>query len=542
MKTMAKTIIALCLISTFMHCHLDAVAQAQITKPYEPISLFDRRIRITGQWDHITKVRLHTPREDRWARESALNTFRSNISLEAEYFMVKQPTWELNLIGHFYYSREFMDMIDDEYDKAMPTYTKHRFKHTRDEDVIRELFFQYLKGNWDLRIGKQQVVWGEQLGIRTLDVVCPLDIRTEVIGLTEWENVRIGVWMLRGIYDLSELLPGQLTLEGIFIPFDYQPAQMPREGSFFGPLFHPDGIPRNGYLDRLISYRYYKDAHSLHGLNNLEWGIRLRGYLSNYDLDWTIIFFHTIDDGGVWADGGRGGYRSAEFFTAYNIDRTTNEAPKERIFDFKPYNVFGFSLQRYFGGILESVIRLEAVYESHKRYNKYDDDHLNMDGDPILDVVKKNSISYGLQISRKIAFPKWIPYFYDWSRGKYIDFDIALNQLYWFDYDTDFGDGDSMTTGYRVNGQPHGRGDNVVTSLSYMIMMNFLDARIVTVIRGTNYINSPSSQYGISISYRPGEHWGYSIGMTITECKRRTDPYIGSETKDHVTFKIYYMF
>lgn len=546
MKTI-KIVVALCFVTIFMRYNT-AIAQnvmpEAIAGVYQPLSLFDGRIRISGFLDHIAKVRMHTPRELKYKTKSALNMSRTSFALEAEYFAVRRESFELNFISHFYFSYEWMFHLDSNYADNFPKYGAHKFRHTKDEETIRELYAQFLMGDWDIRIGKQQVIWGEQLGLRTLDVVCPLDIRTETIGLTEWENIRIGLWMLRTVYDLSYTLPGQLQIETIFIPLDFEPVQFPREGSFFGANFTEDGIPRNGYLTNLLDYRYFRDAKNLHhqGLKNAEWGLRLRGYLTDFDLDWSVVYFHTIDDGGVWADGGEGGHRSADYFTAYNIARTTSRPPGRRIYDFKPYNIFGFSLQRYFGGFLNSVLRLEAVYEDDRHYNLQNNDRRDLRGRVFRDVVEKDSISYGLQITKKLPMPR-VPYLYEWSRGKYIDFDIALNQLHWIDYDRDFGNGDSVNSvGYRLNGQPHGAGDNPVTSLSWMVMQFFMDGRFVFVHRGTMYLNSPSFQLGTSLSWRPGEHWGYTISTSVYEAKRATDPYSGSEQRDDVTFKISYMF
>lgn len=540
MKIMLKILSLLCLIGCIMNYHQSALAQEMKT-PYAPLELFDGRIRVSGQIDQIAHVRFRTTRAERWARNSELNTFRTNFSFEGGVFMVRDRDWELNLITHLYFSYEWMAQIDSQYKRAMPDYTQRHFLWSRDSEIIRELYFQYLNGPWDLRVGKQQVVWGEQLGIRTLDVVCPLDIRTEAIGLTEWENIRIGVWMLRGIYDVGDVLPGQLSLEGIFIPFDFQPAQIPREGSFFGPLFRPDGLPRNGYLDRLISYRYYRDAN-MNSINNAEWGFRLRGYLLDYDLDWSLVYFHTINDEGVWSDGGEGGHKSDRFFGLYNV-QGLDINPAQDIYDFKPYEIMGFSLQRYFGGFLNSILRFEFVYEYHKHYNWQDTEKQDPWGRTLKRVVKKDSIGWGLQISRKLPWPEWLPYIYKWSRGKYIDFDIAINQLIWRDYDERFGDGDSIRgPGFRVNGQPHGKGDDTVELLSWMIMTHFLDDQIIIINRGLYYLNSPSLSNGTSISYRPGEHWSYVVSMTQRTGKRDTDPYSASENKDYMTFQIKYVF
>ena len=52
----------------------------------------------------------------------------------------------------------------------------------------------------------------------------------------------------------------------------------------------------------------------MNSINNAEWGFRLRGYDLDLDLDWSVVYFHTINDEGVWADGGEGGHKSDKFF------------------------------------------------------------------------------------------------------------------------------------------------------------------------------------------------------------------------------------
>ena len=121
--------------------------------------------------------------------------------------------------------------------------------------------------------------------------------------------------------------------------------------------------------------------------------------------------------------------------------------------------------------------------------------------------------------------------------------DIALNQLIWRDYDERFGDGDTRRgTGFRLNGQLHGKGDNPVTLLSWMFMPHFLDDNVIVVNRGIYYLNSPSLTMGTSISYRPGEHTTYTFSITQSTGKRATDPYDASEKKDYMTFQVKYVF
>ena len=88
MKIMVKVLSLLCLIGCIMNYHQSAVAQErQMKEPYAPLELFDGRIRVSGQIDQIAHVRFRTTRAERWARNSELNTFRTNFSFEGGIFI-----------------------------------------------------------------------------------------------------------------------------------------------------------------------------------------------------------------------------------------------------------------------------------------------------------------------------------------------------------------------------------------------------------------------------------------------------------------------
>lgn len=60
-------------------------------------------------------------------------------------------------------------------------------------DYLREAYIDTTVGDWDLRLGKQQVVWGTADGIKLLDNVNPTDWREFV--QDDAEDARIPVWM-----------------------------------------------------------------------------------------------------------------------------------------------------------------------------------------------------------------------------------------------------------------------------------------------------------------------------------------------------------
>jgi hypothetical protein len=87
---------------------------------------------------------------------------------------------------------------------------------TKGTDWLREAYLDYYSNKLDLRIGKQQVVWGTADGVKILDIVCPMDMREFV--LDEFAESRIPLWMFKAEY--SPKIDG--TLQVLFVP-DFEP-------------------------------------------------------------------------------------------------------------------------------------------------------------------------------------------------------------------------------------------------------------------------------------------------------------------------------
>ncbi len=92
----------------------------------------------------------------------------------------------------------------------------------KSEYKIREAFIDFVMPPFSLRLGRQQVVWGETDNFRALDVINPLD-RTWHGTRESWEDIRIPLWMGRGIWDIGKIGPFDETfLEVIVIPDDFR--------------------------------------------------------------------------------------------------------------------------------------------------------------------------------------------------------------------------------------------------------------------------------------------------------------------------------
>ena len=99
---------------------------------------------------------------------------------------------------------------------------------------LRELFVDFELGTTQVRLGKQQVVWGQADGLRILDVINPLSYREFI--LPDFEDRRIPLWMVN-----AELPLGDSTLQLLWI-LDQTYDEFPdAQGAyaFTAPRFRP---------------------------------------------------------------------------------------------------------------------------------------------------------------------------------------------------------------------------------------------------------------------------------------------------------------
>jgi hypothetical protein len=167
------------------------------------------------------------------------------------------------------------------------------------ENWIREAYVELVIPPLTLRLGRQQVVWGETDTFRALDVINPLD--TEWHWSREpWEDIRVPLWMVRGIYDIGKV--GWLEesfIEGIWIPGDFQrnrgSGDSRRPWGFYGgrrrervnSVVFPDGQ----VADLLTIVRDQKPDRAL---ESSELGVRFKAIWGQ--VDFGLHYFWTLSD------------------------------------------------------------------------------------------------------------------------------------------------------------------------------------------------------------------------------------------------------
>lgn len=110
-------------------------------------------------------------------------------------------------------------------DKAALKVTPYVYQNVGQElDLgLRQAYVDLYFDSFDLRVGKQQIVWGKADGVFITDVVSPKDL-SEFL-LRDFDEIRMGITALKANYYL-----GDHNFELVLVPV-FTPTRMPAEGS-----------------------------------------------------------------------------------------------------------------------------------------------------------------------------------------------------------------------------------------------------------------------------------------------------------------------
>ncbi len=109
----------------------------------------------------------------------------------------------------------------------------------RYDGQVRETFVDLGAGDFDLRLGRQQIIWGEVVGLFVADVVSAKDLRESLV--QDFDLLRIPQYAARGEYFRNDI-----HLEAIWIPFPTV-DRIGKPGSDFFP-YPPPPPPRTAYV------------------------------------------------------------------------------------------------------------------------------------------------------------------------------------------------------------------------------------------------------------------------------------------------------
>jgi len=144
----------------------------------------------------------------------------------------------------------------------------------RTDFTVRDAYVDVSAGDWDFRLGRQQVVWGEMVGFFFADVVSARDLREFL--LPELEAIRIPQWTAR-----AEYFKDDFHAEFIWIPVaSYDDVGKP--GAEFFPF--PAAFPGT---------HFRADQTPSQTLGHTNWGTRLSTLKQGWDL--SAFYYRSMD-------------------------------------------------------------------------------------------------------------------------------------------------------------------------------------------------------------------------------------------------------
>ena len=215
------------------------------------------------------------------------------------------------------------------------------------EGAIHETYLDVSSGDLDFRLGRQNIIWGEMVGLFFADVVSAKDTRQFVA--EDFDLIRIPQWAVR-----AEHFMGDFHSEAIWIPY-----MTYNEIGEHGDDFYPLGT---GTLKG--NPRIRNDDQPAQKLSNGAYGLRLSMLKAGWDI--SGFFYHSVD--------------AAPFFSrSVNNNGQTVLTPEHDKID-----QLGTTLAKDFGAVL---LKAEVIYTWNRWFNV--DDASSSTG-----VVQQDTLDY----------------------------------------------------------------------------------------------------------------------------------------------------
>jgi hypothetical protein len=354
-----------------------------------------------------------------------------------------------------------------------------------------ELYSDINAGRLFLRLGRQQIVWGEMIGGRVMDLINPLDMSWHTqLEPEEFENIRVAQWAIRWLYSVEQdIVPWlwNFTLEGFVNPGDVSPTVWADKGAPFflreyPSLFKIDEKDRRG---------------------DTEYGFRIGGSIGE--------FYMTLNYLRLYSDDGYLKYRTPEMISepGYPSPQPTGNLLLDMKFPLT--DVYGFTVNYAWNQPYNLALTFEATYIPNQPY---------IDGRATMPEIRdKGTWNYAIRFMRDtFVFPTPIS---------------AMKILFQFNQTVIEGDSnDILGPGVKsINStreiitvkltQPFLKGNRINTD--FQIMYDLDDCYLIKPL----------------ISYIPGDRWSFDIqGAIFGGSERRTARFGSMHWMDEIMFRV----
>ena len=229
------------------------------------------RLDVTGFVKNETALRFHSPHQ----------FSKSQNWLQAEIEFELTDWAELTILGRSLFDP--VNHLETDIDDFHTSPIDRLEAGDSFQAELRELYLDVLYDDFDIRLGRQQIVWGESIGLRILDVINPQDFREFI--LNDFIDARIPLWSLRVGYTLSDW-----TFEGLWLP-DFEASRPADQGSEFQfrnvPLPALPVQPRPPFPSVQVGSVHQPEDWRL---SDSEVGFRVTRFMRNMDLSLNYLY------------------------------------------------------------------------------------------------------------------------------------------------------------------------------------------------------------------------------------------------------------
>jgi hypothetical protein len=531
------------------------------------IYLFDRKLEITGKIEQKTIIKYHMKSWEKGEGEYGYLTrggrmknpasFKTHFHIDGLLHLYKSGETLVDIYTLWEWFYDFAPDMRGDIHRAMRAYDRNKYQTPHGEEMCRELYINFVSGPWTLRLGKQMIVWGETSLKRTADVINPLDTRSHMMGVDDWEDFRKGLWMFRGFYETS--LRNNFTIEWIWVPHDVEAMDLPTEGGFLNTTYTA------GFVSKMWQ-RWRYDQVDERGLHNSQGGFRLRGY--NWDIDWTVLYYNGYDPTPVCSDWGQRGSRSYKpttpqalsayrqgnggfnvFAGAYNMESedwilrggSISAFPDRETFKYYRTDNFAATAVKYFHSMdlfglripLQTVARWEFSFKEGVHFNKLLPSGAQASMWPVTGIVQRDIIGYAVELTRDFM-PQFICRF---NGQRSVDMTLSFYQDWILNHKHYLG----------VNGLDRGYGDRSSNTIGLSGSTYWMKDELMTMFSYSHNL-SGHGDFWVNILYAPGDHWRFTfLGRTtwsnVGPHNHKHSGYTErNDANNYVMFKIGYQF
>lgn len=228
---------------------------------------------------------------------------------------------------------------------------------------LREFYLDLVPNDRvSMRIGRQQIMWGDVGGYRLLDAVNPENSIWHFGPLEAVEDIRIPLWMWLTTIDIPEI---EHSLELLWVPMIDRPRDTVTVPASFGGAWgvpYPDA-PTSFFspnLDFKYPGRRFKDMRA---------GLRWKGNLGD-STNYSLVYLYTHQFSPPVPSYGYYGTLDTLSLQGGNIVRGTtvdSEVTREIVLDFPRQHIAGFSLEQSIPA-LATILRVEAAVEPNRTF------------------------------------------------------------------------------------------------------------------------------------------------------------------------------